>query len=131
MIFRPKLPPRAGYVEVELDGKRVYVNVSTGQPMGQEGEKPTLTGLAQSVTGLEDALCEVDAAGEARDWELSAAITRVTDDTGEQVTGLEDALCEMDAMNEARMDAVAASVAEIETALCELDGLINGLAMTI
>lgn len=29
MITQPILPPRAGYVEVEVDGKRFYKNVQT------------------------------------------------------------------------------------------------------
>ena len=29
-ITRPTLPPKAGYVEVEVDGKRTYRNVATG-----------------------------------------------------------------------------------------------------
>ena len=31
MITRPQLPPKAGYVEVELCGDRVYRNVETGR----------------------------------------------------------------------------------------------------
>ena len=34
MITRPKLPPKAGYVEIELDGKRVYKNEETGEIYG-------------------------------------------------------------------------------------------------
>ena len=30
MITSPQLPPRSGYVEVEVDGVRRYRNVSTG-----------------------------------------------------------------------------------------------------
>lgn len=30
MITVPKLPPKAGYVEVEVDGRRTYRNVNTG-----------------------------------------------------------------------------------------------------
>ena len=106
MIFRPKLPPRAGYVEVELNGKRVHVSVATGKPLGEEGEKPNLHRVAESVTGLEDALCEVDAMGE------------------ERAAGLEEALCELDAANEVWK-------AGVEEALCELDGLVNGLALVM
>lgn len=29
-ISKPTLPPKAGYVEVEVDGKRTYRNVQTG-----------------------------------------------------------------------------------------------------
>lgn len=30
MITNPKLPPKSGYVEVEVDGRRTYRNVNTG-----------------------------------------------------------------------------------------------------
>lgn len=30
MITKPMLPPKAGYVEVEVDGERVYKNATTG-----------------------------------------------------------------------------------------------------
>lgn len=30
MITSPKLPPRTGYIEVEVDGARHYRNVTTG-----------------------------------------------------------------------------------------------------
>lgn len=30
MITRPTLPPKRGYVEVEVNGKRTYRNVETG-----------------------------------------------------------------------------------------------------
>lgn len=36
MITKPVLPPKAGYVEVELDGQRVYKNAVTGEIYGQE-----------------------------------------------------------------------------------------------
>ena len=29
-ITKPMLPPKAGYVEVEVDGKRTYKNILTG-----------------------------------------------------------------------------------------------------
>lgn len=35
MITKPVLPPKAGYVEVELDGQRVYKNAVTGEIYGQ------------------------------------------------------------------------------------------------
>ena len=30
VITKPMLPPKKGYVEVEVDGKRTYKNVETG-----------------------------------------------------------------------------------------------------
>lgn len=35
-ITTPTLPPKAGYVEVEVNGQRVYQNVETGELLGQE-----------------------------------------------------------------------------------------------
>ena len=41
-ITRPTLPPKAGYVEVEVNGKRTYRNVSTGILIEDETPAPTL-----------------------------------------------------------------------------------------
>ncbi|MGN1230059.1 MAG: hypothetical protein ACI4T5_10470 [Prevotella sp.] len=35
-ISKPMLPPKAGYVEVEVDGKRTYRNVTTGTLIDDE-----------------------------------------------------------------------------------------------
>lgn len=35
-IMTPTLPPKAGYVEVEVDGVRKYKNVATGYILGEE-----------------------------------------------------------------------------------------------
>lgn len=35
-ITRPTLPPKAGYVEVEVDGIRTYRNAKTGVLIGDE-----------------------------------------------------------------------------------------------
>lgn len=35
-ISKPLLPPKAGYVEVEIDGRRTYRNVSTGALIDEE-----------------------------------------------------------------------------------------------
>jgi hypothetical protein len=51
------LPPKKGYVEVEVDGKRTYRNVETGVLI--EDEKPTPT-IDERVTDLEDALAATD-----------------------------------------------------------------------
>lgn len=40
-ITRPTLPPKAGYVEVEVDGKRTYRNVATGVLIEDEVSSPT------------------------------------------------------------------------------------------
>ena len=42
MITKPQLPPKAGYVEVEIDGVRTYKNVVTGILIDDEVETPDL-----------------------------------------------------------------------------------------
>ena len=42
LISRPLLPPKAGYVEVEVDGVRTYKNVVTGILIDNEVETPDL-----------------------------------------------------------------------------------------
>ena len=41
MIITPELPPRSGYVEVEIDGLRTYKNIQTGLLI--EDETPVIT----------------------------------------------------------------------------------------
>ena len=41
MITKPMLPPKSGYVEVEVDGKRTYRNVETGVLIEDEVATPT------------------------------------------------------------------------------------------
>ena len=41
MINRPLLPPKRGYVEVEVDGVRLYRNVETGVLERDELQVPT------------------------------------------------------------------------------------------
>ena len=41
VITKPELPPKAGYVEVEVDGRRTYKNAVTGVLI--EDETPELT----------------------------------------------------------------------------------------
>jgi hypothetical protein len=36
MITNPNLPPKKGYVEVEIDGRRTYRNISTGALIEEE-----------------------------------------------------------------------------------------------
>lgn len=74
-ITRPVLPPKKGYVEVEVHGRRTYKNVETGELIENEVRKPT---PEERIAGLEDALCEMDSANEDR------------------MAAIEDALCEMD-----------------------------------
>ena len=56
-IIRPTLPPKAGYVEVEVNGIRTYKNVITGILI--ENEIPTLT-IEERVTTLEDQVAQAD-----------------------------------------------------------------------
>jgi hypothetical protein len=50
-ISRPLLPPKKGYVEVEIDGKRTYRNADTGILIDDEVPTPTMD---ERVTELED-----------------------------------------------------------------------------
>lgn len=56
-ITRPMLPPKAGYVEVEVDGHRTYRNVQTGELIGEEVVGPTTD---ERLASLEDALAQTD-----------------------------------------------------------------------
>ena len=40
LIKQPTLPPKNGYVEVEVAGKRTYQNVETGVLIENEVERP-------------------------------------------------------------------------------------------
>ena len=40
MITKPQLPPKAGYVEVEVDGRRTYKNATTGVLIEDEPISP-------------------------------------------------------------------------------------------
>lgn len=81
-ITKPMLPPKKGYVEVEVDGKRTYKNTETGVLIDHETSMPTteqrVTILEETTTALEDAICEMDAAN------------------AERMAAIEDALCEID-----------------------------------
>lgn len=48
-ITKPQLPPKAGYVEVEVNGERRYRNVETGQLLGEE----TVPTINERVSALE------------------------------------------------------------------------------
>lgn len=51
MINKPMLPPKKGYVEVEVDGKRTYKNVDTGLLIDEEEsvEYATYNELAEAI----------------------------------------------------------------------------------
>lgn len=106
-ITKPMLPPKKGYVEVEVHGKRTYKNVETGVLIENEVRKPSnderFAALESINVALEEAMCEMDAVNQEEIAELQ-----------ETTSALEEAMCEMDAANEERM-------AAIEEALCEMD----------
>lgn len=58
-ITRPLLPPKIGYVEVEINGIRTYKNVKTGILINDEA--PTLT-PEERIIELESQLAESDEA---------------------------------------------------------------------
>ena len=55
-ITTPKLPPRAGYVEVEVDGERLYRNAATGVLLRDEAPGLTMEDLAEAALDLETRL---------------------------------------------------------------------------
>ena len=65
-ITRPTLPPKAGYVEVEVNGKRTYRNVATGVLIEDEVPTPTteerITALEAENALLKEQLAETDEA---------------------------------------------------------------------
>ena len=56
-ITKPQLPPKAGYVEVEYNGKRAYKNIATGEILGapksldvvKEEQKAQLSAICEST----------------------------------------------------------------------------------
>lgn len=72
LIKNPQLPPKAGYVEVEVDGERTYQNIATGILIDDEVPQPTTEerlaeleaqnkALTTSNQFLEDCLVEMAA----------------------------------------------------------------------
>lgn len=57
VITKPTLPPKSGYVEVEVDGRRTYRNVETGVLIDDEVPTPTTD---ERLTSLEAALAQTD-----------------------------------------------------------------------
>lgn len=54
-ICKPTLPPKSGYVEVEVDGVRKYRNLTTGHILGEEPEpeaEPTTEELVNLMLGV-------------------------------------------------------------------------------
>ncbi|MCB6366662.1 hypothetical protein LI291_10805 [Intestinibacillus massiliensis] len=73
MITNPKLPPRAGYVEIEVDGERRYRDVRTGEVLRLgEQPKPVTTEpqlLGQQIT--DEQLARIELGQRQTDIELS------------------------------------------------------------
>lgn len=55
-ITKPFLPPKAGYVEVEVNGERVYLNAATGELLRDEAPGLTMEDLAEAALDLETRL---------------------------------------------------------------------------
>lgn len=53
-ISKPMLPPKKGYVEVEVDGVRTYKNVETGELIGQEKVEPTTEEVLNALLGVKE-----------------------------------------------------------------------------
>lgn len=62
-ITKPMLPPKAGYVEVEVDGVRRYRNVETGELFGEE-----------TIPTAADRLATLEAENKTLTAKLAAAI---------------------------------------------------------
>ena len=55
MITRPELPPKAGYVEVEVGGVRRYRSVTTGMLLEDEpAPEPTAEELLNVLLGVSE-----------------------------------------------------------------------------
>ena len=54
MITKPTLPPKAGYVEVEIDGQRVYRNAETGEIYGHETPPPEYVTYADLAAAIRE-----------------------------------------------------------------------------
>ena len=56
-ISKPMLPPKRGYIEVEIDGRRTYRNVETGILIEKETStrqtEPTTEDLIDILLGIE------------------------------------------------------------------------------
>ena len=57
MIKKPMLPPKRGYVEVEVNGKRTYRNVETGELIENEIPCPS---AEERITMLEEQITQAD-----------------------------------------------------------------------
>lgn len=62
MITNPQLPPKAGYVEVEVDGVRRYRNVETGYLLGEEpAPEPTAEDITLDlIADHEERICMLE-----------------------------------------------------------------------
>lgn len=53
MITTPTLPPKKGYVEIEVDGRRTYRNVKTGVLIDDEVPEASLEDIVNALLGIE------------------------------------------------------------------------------
>ena len=54
MVTTPTLPPKRGYVEVDIDGKRTYRNIKTGALIDTEPVEPEPTEADDTAAMLVD-----------------------------------------------------------------------------
>jgi hypothetical protein len=58
IINKPLLPPKVGYVEVEINGIRKYKNVTTGYILGEEPKNILTT--EERISILEEQIAQAD-----------------------------------------------------------------------
>jgi hypothetical protein len=75
MITKPQLPPKAGYVEVEVDGVRTYKNARTGVLIGDEPPFDDITLTKLAIAELAEAQEVAQTANELALAELAEIIT--------------------------------------------------------
>ena len=75
MITKPQLPPKAGYVEVEVDGIRTYKNARTGVLIGDEPPFDDITLTQLAIAELAEAQEATQTANELALAELAEIIT--------------------------------------------------------
>lgn len=74
MITKPQLPPKAGYVEVEVDGIRTYKNARTGVLIGDEPPFDDITLTQLAIAELAEAQEAAQTANELALAELAELI---------------------------------------------------------
>ena len=90
MITRPLLPPRRGYVEVEINGARTYRNIKTRRLM--EEEQSEITALKQQLADTDYKIIkcsEYQLAGQELPYDV-AALHAERQAVRDQINALED-----------------------------------------